>query len=101
MRRAGSRRAGRRSTERGRRARPRPARERPARAADTARAGDPVAARRRPVEPVDRRQLGLSAKTIEGAIRVIFSKLGLEEDARDNRRVLAVLAYLDGSGPTA
>ena len=40
--------------------------------------------------------LGLSAKTVEGAIGVIFSKLDLEEDARDNRRVLAVLAYLDG-----
>jgi DNA-binding NarL/FixJ family response regulator len=42
--------------------------------------------------------LGITAKTIEGAISVIFSKLGLEEDARDNRRVLAVLAYLDGTG---
>ena len=40
--------------------------------------------------------LGLSAKTVEGAIGVIFSKLGLEEDGRDNRRVLAVLAWLDG-----
>ena len=40
--------------------------------------------------------LALSAKTVEGAISVIFSKLELEEDARDNRRVLAVLAYLDG-----
>jgi DNA-binding NarL/FixJ family response regulator len=40
--------------------------------------------------------LGVTPKTIEGAISVIFSKLGLEEDARDNRRVLAVLAYLDG-----
>jgi DNA-binding NarL/FixJ family response regulator len=39
--------------------------------------------------------LGVAPKTIEGAISVIFSKLGLEEDARDNRRVLAVLAYLD------
>lgn len=41
-------------------------------------------------------ELHLSAKTIEGAIGIIFSKLGLEEDGRDNRRVLAVLAYLDG-----
>lgn len=41
--------------------------------------------------------LGVTPKTIEGAIGVIFSKLGLEEDARDNRRVLAVLAYLDGA----
>nr|MBA2300553.1 DNA-binding response regulator [Chloroflexota bacterium] len=40
--------------------------------------------------------LGLSPKTVEGAIGVIFGKLGLEEDARDNRRVLAVLTYLDG-----
>jgi hypothetical protein len=42
-----------------------------------------------------RHALTLSPKTVEGAISVIFSKLGLEEDARDNRRVLAVLAYLD------
>ena len=41
--------------------------------------------------------LGVTPKTIEGGIGVIFSKLGLEEDARDNRRVLAVLAYLDGA----
>ena len=40
--------------------------------------------------------LSLSPKTVEGAISVIFSKLGLEEDAMDNRRVLAVLAFLDG-----
>ena len=40
--------------------------------------------------------LGLSPKTVEGAIGVIFSKLSLEEDERDNRRVLAVLAFLDG-----
>ena len=42
--------------------------------------------------------LGVTPRTVEGAITVIFSKLGLEEDARDNRRVLAVLAYLDGGG---
>jgi DNA-binding NarL/FixJ family response regulator len=41
--------------------------------------------------------LGVTAKTVEGAISVIFSKLELEEDARDNRRVLAVLAFLDGA----
>ena len=41
-------------------------------------------------------RLSLSSKTVEGAIGVIFSKLGLEEDAMDNRRVLAVLAYLEG-----
>jgi DNA-binding NarL/FixJ family response regulator len=40
--------------------------------------------------------LSLSPKTVEGAIGVILSKLGLEEDGRANRRVLAVLAYLDG-----
>ena len=40
--------------------------------------------------------LALSPKTVEGAIGVIFSKLSLEEDERDNRRVLAVLAFLDG-----
>ncbi len=40
-------------------------------------------------------RLELSTKTVEGAIGIILSKLGLEEDGRDNRRVLAVLAYLD------
>lgn len=43
--------------------------------------------------------LGLSPKTVEGAIGIIFSKLELEEDERDNRRVLAVLAWLDGRTP--
>lgn len=37
----------------------------------------------------------LSIKTIEGSIATIFSKLGLEPGPDDNRRVLAVLAYLD------
>ena len=40
--------------------------------------------------------LGISAKTVEGAIGIIFEKLGLAEDPGDNRRVLAVLAFLDG-----
>jgi DNA-binding NarL/FixJ family response regulator len=40
--------------------------------------------------------LAITPKTVEGAIGVIFEKLGLEEDPGDNRRVLAVLAYLDG-----
>lgn len=40
-------------------------------------------------------RLMLSPKTIEGAIATVFSKLDLEPGPDDNRRVLAVLAYLD------
>jgi DNA-binding NarL/FixJ family response regulator len=42
-------------------------------------------------------RLGLEIKTIEGHVRAIFSKLGLEPAAEDHRRVLAVLAWLRGT----
>lgn len=42
-------------------------------------------------------RLMVSIKTVEGAIAAAFMKLGLEPDPGDNRRVLAVLAYLEQS----
>ncbi len=42
-------------------------------------------------------RLGITVKTLEGMSGTIFSKLGLEDDPDVNRRVLAVLLYLDGS----
>jgi DNA-binding NarL/FixJ family response regulator len=39
-------------------------------------------------------KLTLDPKTVEGHVSAIFGKLGLEPAAQDNRRVLAVLAYL-------
>jgi DNA-binding NarL/FixJ family response regulator len=41
-------------------------------------------------------RLSISVKTVEAQVATIFSKLGLEEHPDDNRRILAVLAYLDG-----
>ncbi len=40
-------------------------------------------------------RLRLSVKTVEGQVATVFSKLGLEQDPDDNRRVLAVLAFLE------
>ena len=39
-------------------------------------------------------RLGIGMKTVEARINTIFSKLGFEPAADDNRRVLAVLAFL-------
>lgn len=41
-------------------------------------------------------RLSITTKTLEGMSGTIFSKLGLEDDPDVNRRVLAVLLYLDG-----
>ena len=39
-------------------------------------------------------RLALTEKTVEGHVRIILSKLALEPDSADHRRVLAVLTYL-------
>lgn len=39
-------------------------------------------------------RLFLSPKTVESYVRAVFTNLGLHPDADDNRRVLAVLAFL-------
>ncbi|HEY7593412.1 MAG TPA: response regulator transcription factor [Actinophytocola sp.] len=41
-------------------------------------------------------RLYLSPKTVEAYVRSVFTKLGLQPGADDNRRVLAVLTYLRG-----
>ena len=43
-------------------------------------------------------RLAISVKTVEAQVATVFSKLGLEADPDDNRRVLAVLVYLEGRG---
>lgn len=42
-------------------------------------------------------RLGLTEKTVEGHVRIILSKLGLEPAVGDHRRVLAVLTWLRSS----
>ena len=80
---------------------------------------DELLARRRQTDPIDEltprereilalmaegrsnqgicRELWLSPKTVETHIRGAFSKLGIMQAPEDNRRVLAVLAYLRAS----
>ena len=41
-------------------------------------------------------RLYLSPKTVEAYVRGVFTKLGLHQDVDDNRRVLAVVAFLRG-----
>jgi DNA-binding NarL/FixJ family response regulator len=41
-------------------------------------------------------RLFLSPKTVEAYVRAVFTKLGLQQGADDNRRVLAVLTFLRG-----
>ena len=42
-------------------------------------------------------ELHLSIKTAEPVVSTIFTKLGLHADSASNRRVLAVLAYLQNA----
>ncbi len=44
--------------------------------------------------------LFMSERAVEKHIGVVFQKLGLSDEHETNRRVMAVLAYLEASGPT-
>ena len=46
-------------------------------------------------------RLFLSPKTVEAHVSAIFPKLGIEDTADDNRRVLSVLTWLRGDGEEA
>jgi DNA-binding NarL/FixJ family response regulator len=46
-------------------------------------------------------RLFLSPKTVETHVSAIFSKLGIEDTADDNRRVLSVLTWLRDGGAAA
>lgn len=46
-------------------------------------------------------ELTLGVKTVETHVSRVFTKLGLGEDAGENRRVLAVLTYLHRDGAFA
>jgi len=45
------------------------------------------------------RKLGLSDRTVEAHLRSILTKLGLDDDGTTNRRVRAVVAYLESEAP--
>lgn len=45
-------------------------------------------------------ELFVSAKTVEGYIRNVFTKFGLQPGEREHRRVLAVLQFLRQVAPT-
>jgi serine/threonine-protein kinase len=83
-----------------------------ARLVDRSRSGDPLApltTRERDVlslmaegrtNPAIATRLHLNLKTVESHVRSIFTKLGLEPEPDDHRRVLAVITFLRAAPPT-
>jgi DNA-binding NarL/FixJ family response regulator len=45
--------------------------------------------------------LFMSERAVEKHIGIVFQKLGLTDESRVNRRVMAVLAFLDARRPSA